>query len=123
MLNCRAQQESWLGITMLVGLGVLPTHPSFRRPGDTHGVTRPRQAGPGSSDRPWCKLDLHLAPEEDQLLTKQRIFDEKVRLGTGKIGEGSRKQRATSWPRPLEQVPMDPTKAASERAYERDEQT
>ena len=56
VLNGRAQQEAWPSITMLVGRCVLPTHSCFRRPGDNHGVTRPRQAGPGSV-HPWPRRE------------------------------------------------------------------
>jgi hypothetical protein len=32
---------------------------------------------------------LHLTAEDDQLLTKERIFGNEFRLGTGEIGKGS----------------------------------
>jgi hypothetical protein len=66
---------------------------------------------------------LDLTAEDDELLTEQGVFGDELRLGTGQIREGPHQQRATEWPRPLEQVLMEPTKAASERASERDEQT
>ena len=56
MLNGRARQEAWPNVTMLVGLGVLLTYPSFRRLGNIHDVTRLRQAGPGSV-RPWPRRE------------------------------------------------------------------
>ena len=80
MLNGRVQQEPWPNNTMLVGCSVLPIHPSFRRLGDNHDVSRPRWARPGSV-RPWHRLG-RAEPGDHRDLLLQTL------MGTGVIEVG-----------------------------------
>jgi hypothetical protein len=64
-----------------------------------------------------------LTAEDDQLLTKQRIFRDEVCLGAGKVGQRSSQWRATGWPCPLEQALVQATRTVVDMALERDEQT
>jgi hypothetical protein len=66
---------------------------------------------------------LHVTAKDDELLTKQRVFGDKFRPGTGKIGTCSAQPRASGWLRPPEQALVHSTGTVVDLAFERVEQT
>jgi hypothetical protein len=99
------------------GLGLNNQERLFPVPGS------PREHGQEQSIRPGTRWALDLTAENDHLLTKQRVFGEKVSPGAGKISERCAQQRATRWHCPLEQALVYATGTIVDVALEHDEQT
>ena len=68
--------------------------------------------------RPGTHWALHLTAQNDELLTKQGVFCDEVRLGAGQIGERCTHERVPRWPRPLQQALAEPMKTGTDLTLE-----
>jgi hypothetical protein len=61
-----------------------------------------RQQYQEESIGPGTRWALHLSAKDDQLLAKQRVFDDELGLGASEIGESSCQEGSAHWPRPVQ---------------------